>query len=303
MVCSNVAMYKACIDFARTALKHQVALPRNDDDESKSLEISHLLITEAETDELTDIDSVLKLLDFQPTLSPKALRLLQQELWFPWASIDIRNRVSLATNHDRNADTLKLLLGPGPLLKEYFEVQSFGAEFNVLFTTVAGGIGRSCRNKHGDASWQAFLQEAIGVNAHLCICGRDSSPLAGFLNSSRLNHTKIGPSEQPESYWLESLQRAGANLVEYGRLEKKILKGSNLWLNISIYHRIYDDDMGFYFNQSFTAVHIINLTYGPEPEDWQIWFSWPLDEWAGEFWHMVENPELFGVPGAWIADD
>jgi hypothetical protein len=61
--------------------------------------------------------------------------------------------------------------------------------------------------------------------------------------------------------------------------------------------------MGFYFNQSFTTAHIINLTYGPEPEDWQIWFSWPLDEWAGEFWHMVENPELFGVPGAWIADD
>jgi hypothetical protein len=111
-----------------------------------------------------------------------------------------------------------------------------------------------------------------------------------------LNHTKIDPSEQPERYWLQSLQHAGADLVEYGRLEKCILKDPNPRSRIEIYSKMSVGGI------HFPGASISNLTYEPEPEDWHIWFSWPLDECAGEFWHMVENPELFNIPGAWLSE-
>ncbi|RYP07837.1 hypothetical protein DL765_008990 [Monosporascus sp. GIB2] len=38
--------------------------------------------------------------------------------------------------------------------------------------------------------------------------------------------------------------------------------------------------------------------YGPEPEDWDVYWSEPTDEFAGDFWELVENPPL-QVPGAW----
>lgn len=49
------------------------------------------------------------------------------------------------------------------------------------------------------------------------------------------------------------------------------------------------------------CVHLINVTLGPNIEDWKVWISWPLDEWAGDFWNWVESPEEF-LPGSWIED-
>lgn len=43
---------------------------------------------------------------------------------------------------------------------------------------------------------------------------------------------------------------------------------------------------------------IIAVTYGPQVEDWDVWFSNPFDEWAGEFWDMIDHPER-AMPGAW----
>lgn len=43
---------------------------------------------------------------------------------------------------------------------------------------------------------------------------------------------------------------------------------------------------------------IYGFDYGPSVEDWHLWLSNPLDEWAGEFWDMIEHPES-AMPGAW----
>lgn len=43
---------------------------------------------------------------------------------------------------------------------------------------------------------------------------------------------------------------------------------------------------------------ILAIDYGLKPEDWHMWLSNPLDEWAGEFWDMIDHPER-AIPGAW----
>ncbi|KAK8065197.1 hypothetical protein PG997_011944 [Apiospora hydei] len=41
---------------------------------------------------------------------------------------------------------------------------------------------------------------------------------------------------------------------------------------------------------------------GAEPKDWEIWFKEPTDEFAGEFWQLVDPAPLF-IPGAWVDED
>jgi hypothetical protein len=46
-------------------------------------------------------------------------------------------------------------------------------------------------------------------------------------------------------------------------------------------------------------VHLFSLSYGPNPEDWHVWFDNPVDEVVGEFWEMVEREEEI-MPGTWV---
>ena len=55
----------------------------------------------------------------------------------------------------------------------------------------------------------------------------------------------------------------------------------------------------------------LGFTYGPEPRDWQFWFSEPTDkftvpffamaEHAGQFHHLQPPPKpLVSIPGSWV---
>lgn len=46
------------------------------------------------------------------------------------------------------------------------------------------------------------------------------------------------------------------------------------------------------------SVYLIGFKYGPEPEDWDIYWDEPTDMFAGEFWELIENPPP-QIPGAW----
>lgn len=46
---------------------------------------------------------------------------------------------------------------------------------------------------------------------------------------------------------------------------------------------------------------IIAIDYGLKADDWYLWLSSPLDEWAGEFWDMIDHPER-AIPRAWEED-
>lgn len=90
--------------------------------------------------------------------------------------------------------------------------------------------------------------------------------------------------------FLESASEAGIDLEEYGRRESELL------VPYVSYYRSWKD-----FTTTPSNPYLVSIKYGPRPEDWD--FTWDLlvEEFAGEFWEMLENQPLH-IPGAWVDD-
>ena len=90
--------------------------------------------------------------------------------------------------------------------------------------------------------------------------------------------------------WLEELARAGIDLAEYARaLSDSTFYTSN---NIPFWLR---------GAREWVQIRIIGIRTNARIEGWAISVSCPLDECVGDFWHLLENPEMY-IPGAWIED-
>lgn len=92
---------------------------------------------------------------------------------------------------------------------------------------------------------------------------------------------------------LATLQDLGADLDAIGQTEQHILRCQG-W-----YTRCFSFEGSFEFRW-----RIYSVETGPRPCDWRIRLM-PVDceyEWAGQFWHWIENPELY-IPGAFMEGD
>ncbi|KUJ17095.1 uncharacterized protein LY89DRAFT_71959 [Mollisia scopiformis] len=103
--------------------------------------------------------------------------------------------------------------------------------------------------------------------------------------------------------WLHLLKRCTIDLEEYGRMEKHIhltLEVKRSWRGLKL-----NPPRRFCGIQSekikperpFEA-RLVNFVFGPEPDDWQFWFTHDLERWFCDFWEMIEHPER-GMPGSW----
>ncbi|KAK1528305.1 hypothetical protein CPAR01_12863 [Colletotrichum paranaense] len=94
--------------------------------------------------------------------------------------------------------------------------------------------------------------------------------------------------------WLEDVQISGHDLEEYGRREMEYLKREV---------RLQEERLSTRFEGMIKpSVRLVSFTYGPEPGDWNLVWSLEAEEYAGEFWDLVENPPLH-LPGGWVDDD
>ncbi|OTA87357.1 hypothetical protein M434DRAFT_35401 [Hypoxylon sp. CO27-5] len=88
--------------------------------------------------------------------------------------------------------------------------------------------------------------------------------------------------------WLEALKQAGVDLNAYGRCEREIFAYNEF---IHYFGRVFHDcDLSSY---------LVDFSYGPEPDDWKLYWREPSDEFAGDFWKLIEDPPLH-IPGSWI---
>ena len=131
------------------------------------------------------------------------------------------------------------------------------------------------------------------------------SLLRKFIQRYLLHYTYFGRSlmyaagriDDAVQSWITILSAMDVDLVEYGRHEQHAIAQSSQYLTLIKYHVCLEQPIEHYYHS-----RIINLEYGPSASDWKVWISWPLDEWAGEFWNWVENPEFF-MAGAWVEDE
>lgn len=87
--------------------------------------------------------------------------------------------------------------------------------------------------------------------------------------------------------WLKVLVDAGADLERIAEGERRCFHT----LQIQHYQRRWPE---------ISSVSIVGLRTGHRVEDWQVYFSNPLDEWACDFWHLLEEGLEPLIPGSWI---
>lgn len=190
-----------------------------------------------------------------------------------------------------------------PLWDFSYVEQENGVTFRLLFDP----------DKYPMCGWQALVRQILNKGADLNRCGLFGTPLIRMLRgayslswwySFELNDP-LGDvcfcdrpfqhqhrrGEEALLTWLQTLQGFGIDLERYGKTEHKLFyQESSSWRNLEFLIPGRGEEV--------YPLRLIGLQVGPEPEDWKVWLSEPSDEFAGDFWDMLEHPERT-IPGAW----
>jgi hypothetical protein len=94
--------------------------------------------------------------------------------------------------------------------------------------------------------------------------------------------------------YITALYNSGVNLEEYGVRESMTWEPLEFHEGLIGVPRDYD-----YCDYYFGRRRLLSFNYGPYPEDWRIWENEPTDEFAGDFWLMIDRKEEV-MPGTWI---
>jgi len=115
---------------------------------------------------------------------------------------------------------------------------------------------------------------------------------SGYINSAfyQFKHPDFRIAGTAAMVWLRQLRSSGIDLVEYGRREK----------HVHIHNRISKEYVARE-NDDAQVFRFISFDYGPEPADWQFYFTEAMKNYFMQFWDMIDHPER-ALPGAWIDD-
>jgi hypothetical protein len=116
-----------------------------------------------------------------------------------------------------------------------------------------------------------------------------------YFNWPRSYHSEI--LDRAMGFWVSALHDSGVDLKEYGQRE------SLIWASLGES----GEDKAEYIEYTtggtsdyyFGDRRLLGFCYGPFPEDWRVWENEPTDEFAGDFWLMLDKI-VEVMPGTWI---
>ncbi|OJI98001.1 hypothetical protein ASPVEDRAFT_440864 [Aspergillus versicolor CBS 583.65] len=201
---------------------------------------------------------------------------------------------------------IRIALGGGDSIDPAaFRMETYWGE--TLLHRIAHGMACAHATKRTDAmaEWCLLLAEAISASAdlsQLAWYGQVAlSPLHTFLlpfgaELYRNTIRRTRPLDDILCIWVSALKHAGVDLEAYGADEQALLKDGHF----SFYLRVRNDLRQKYQSNDKTLWgKVLGLEYGPEPEDWHIFITNPVDEYVGEFWESVQRG-LEVMPGTWV---
>ncbi|KAL4804697.1 hypothetical protein BDV18DRAFT_26868 [Aspergillus unguis] len=100
--------------------------------------------------------------------------------------------------------------------------------------------------------------------------------------------------------WLEDVQLCGVDLKEYGRYELSLFQ-SNDWLSTQRWTDL-GPNLDFEYQDADFAdsgPRLKSFLFGPRPEDWVLIWDDAVEEYASEFWDMIDDQPP-PVPGGWV---
>ncbi|KAG8165490.1 hypothetical protein KVR01_004042 [Diaporthe batatas] len=166
-----------------------------------------------------------------------------------------------------------------------------------------------CEQIDRKTAYSSLISESICWQA---VC----TDLPGHSRSKPLGAV-TSACEKSITAWLEDLHKSGIDLVEYGRNEgylwylyqgqERKWEGSQIPLVIPSVNA-HSGPTGPVLEvedkyRLVRSLRLIRFQYGELPKDWKFWWNEPSDEFAGDFWRLVEIDSTTAnmrVPGAWI---
>ncbi|KAH0437762.1 hypothetical protein CcaCcLH18_03658 [Colletotrichum camelliae] len=183
------------------------------------------------------------------------------------------------------------------------EVRSMSVELVISFWSMSGECLSLSHLIARGVSWEFLklngeLLQPLAKGSYCSVLGdiARSSPddLSLFEEGTRETPLMIFDRvlQSAITSWASILHMNGVNLLDYGCRERfSELRNRE--------GRI--PDRSQYEVLRFSYFRILGITYGALPEQWKVWWSIYDYEYAGEFWHMVEN-SAFSIPGSWKDD-
>jgi len=144
--------------------------------------------------------------------------------------------------------------------------------------------------------WRVYIKALIIAGAEIsAVDSGEESPFHQLLNY--FSHVPLHPEgpEEVSKAWLSDLKEAGVDLQQYGQTEFAL-------------HQALAINSGYCcdFSEGMT------FTFGSQVEDWCFRLRWPMDEFAAQFWEMVEKEthkssreetqderQSMVIPGSW----
>ncbi|OHF01139.1 hypothetical protein CORC01_03453 [Colletotrichum orchidophilum] len=161
-------------------------------------------------------------------------------------------------------------------------------------------------------SWSKLLHDSIRLDrpslhhidwtSNWIVNGGMSSPLCSIIksligSSSLILSTAEQVCESLKaafSEWIAILSSSDVELLDYGREERH--KYEQGLTDVSQRWGPWHSD-----SRGTARFSLFGITYGSCPEHWRLWWTYEYEDYAGEFWNMIQD-EAIKVPGAWVDD-
>ncbi|GIJ83297.1 hypothetical protein Asppvi_002116 [Aspergillus pseudoviridinutans] len=293
-----------------------MADPQNLEDLDRTVNLYRLLLTDNEDVLLEKPESTfVGRVWFQGP--PGALRLIQESLFVNYASLPIELRFRRAMSLEAwnfgspGPEMLRVAMGGDSIDSTAYHLTDEDGTTLLCKVVALMAVDIAHSREDNISGWREILREALQAGADLCQIstqhGYSHTPLMmsfdfyavhlGGIRRARYNFHQI------LQRWALELQAAGVDLAAYGAKESALWKSGAVDSSFKVFMWSLRKDP-FYHNQSeeygeWLEVHLFSLSYGPNPEDWHVWFDNPVDEVVGEFWEMMEREEEI-MPGTWV---
>jgi hypothetical protein len=208
--------------------------------------------------------------------------------WHEWDPIFDLDSTTL------NGDTLYLL--------NYGKVDDM-SKINILTLAYARSATDSS-NKSNTLVLGRLVAEAIDLGYDLHAGANSISPLLRLLHHGGTSTERM----RARLYaWLALLKSSGVDLHTYGQEEWNLFQAvrrdcERPW---DRRHGVDAHQCEDFPDDQYETIHastVTAFTYGEEVSDWKIWVLHPGDQYAGQFWRLIERNGIFDrrVPGGWV---
>jgi len=154
---------------------------------------------------------------------------------------------------------------------------------SIMVRAVRAGLSPFLRQDVGADMEESLLHHFVGRVANYWV------PRQGSKRQSQQQEV-YEDVEQALRQWVSIMKQGGINLSEYAAHEQCNQAG---WREI--WYPVWIETPFLYWEE---RLPILGLSCGSTPDEWYFWWDHPGDEFAGEFWDMLEHPER-AMPGAW----